>query len=375
MISTRYLALTALAGVQILAAPMTFAEVLRVGPSEPIHTIAEAARAAKDGDVVEIAAGDYRGDVAGWTQKTLTIRGIGGMPRLFADGASAEGKGIFVVRGERIRIENLEFRGAKVPSRNGAGIRLEAGKLAVVGCRFLDNENGILTANKEQIELDVERSEFGNNGAGDGQSHNLYAGAIALLKVTGSYFHHAQVGHLLKSRARESTVMYNRLTDEAEGRASYELEFPSGGVAVVVGNIVEQAATTENETMVSIGAEGLKWPRNAIYLAHNTFVNDLHQGARLLFAREGVAVWMGNNLASGVSFPGSAGDGNLEAGADVFERPQAYDYRIKADAAVPRRLSAPSAPDGTPLTPEFEYRHPMQIRRLSVTRWLPGALQ
>lgn len=35
-------------------------------------------------------------------------------------------------------------------------------------------------------------------------------------------------------------IYYNRLTDEAGGQASYELEFPNGGMVYVVGNIVEQ---------------------------------------------------------------------------------------------------------------------------------------
>ena len=44
---------------------------------------------------------------------------------------------------------------------------------------------------------DIEGSEFSENGAGDGYSHNLYVGAILKLRVTGSYFHHARIGHRL----------------------------------------------------------------------------------------------------------------------------------------------------------------------------------
>jgi len=137
----------------------------------------------------------------------------------------------------------------------------------------------MLVANNERIELLIERSEFGHNGAGNGQSHNLYVGAIARLTVMGSYFHHARVGHLLKSRARESRILYNRLTDESGGTASYELEFPSGGRAVVIGNFIQQASTSENYKIVSIGAEGLRWQDNRLYLSHNTIVNDRAKGA------------------------------------------------------------------------------------------------
>ena len=62
-------------------------QVLRVGPEEKIRTVAEAARKARDGDIVEIVARDYRADVAVWTQDGITVRGVGGRARLIADGA------------------------------------------------------------------------------------------------------------------------------------------------------------------------------------------------------------------------------------------------------------------------------------------------
>jgi len=113
---------------------------------------------ARDGDLVEVTAGDYRGDVAVWRQHDLIVRGIGDRPSLTANGASAEGKAIFVVRGDNVRMENLAFFGARVRDRNGAGIRLEKGRLEVVGCHFEGNENGILTNNDETIELAVDRA-------------------------------------------------------------------------------------------------------------------------------------------------------------------------------------------------------------------------
>jgi len=358
----------------------TWAETLRVGPAERIHTIAEAARAAHDGDIVEIASGDYKADVAVWTQQDLTIRGVGAMPRLIAMGAAAENKAIFVVRGDRIRIENLEFSGTKVRDRNGAGIRHEAGKLTVVGCRFLENENGILTANDERLLLEIERSEFGYNGSGEGQSHNLYVGAIASLQVTGSYFHHAKVGHLLKSRARDNRILYNRLTDEIGGRASYELEFPSGGTALVVGNQIEQSSTTENSKIISFGAEGLKWPKNALYLAHNTIVNDRPQGARMLDVRAGVAVVAVNNVLVGqgasLDLPAGSGQGNVVGDWPDFVRPQRDDYHLRKDSKLfGAAAKAGVAAGGADLTPSAEYVHPLQTRPVAPARWSPGAFQ
>ena len=251
---------------------------LRVGPGQAFTTIAAVARVARDGDTIEIEAGDYVADVAVWDRARLSLRGVGGRPRLIAGGAAAEGKAIWVVRRGDITIENIEFTGARVPDRNGAGIRLEGGRLTVRDSRFVDNENGILVGNDPKTLLTIENSEFGRNGAGDGRSHDLYVGRIGLLEVSGSHFHHAHAGHLIKSRASESRICRNRIVDGSEGQASYELEFPNGGIAEVVGNLIGQSVDAQNATLLSYGAEGYVWPRNGLRLVGNTFVNERPEG-------------------------------------------------------------------------------------------------
>ena len=99
--------------------------MLLVGPGAPIARIADAARLAHDGDTVEILPGEYHGDVAVWTQKRLTIRGVGRAPTLVADNQSAEGKAIWVFREGDFLVENITFRGARVADLNGAAIRFE----------------------------------------------------------------------------------------------------------------------------------------------------------------------------------------------------------------------------------------------------------
>ena len=86
---------------------------------------------------------------------------FGGRVRMLAKGAHAQGKGIFVTTGQRMTIEGFDFVGAKVPDRNGAGIRLEKGSLTLRDCRFQDNENGLLAANDGSIELRIEACDFG----------------------------------------------------------------------------------------------------------------------------------------------------------------------------------------------------------------------
>ena len=244
-----------------------------------------------------------------WQKDNITIRAVGGRVRLLADGAVAEGKAIWVVRAKGMRVEGFDFVGARVPGNNGAGIRLERGTLAVQDCSFIDNQNGILTSNDPTVALEVANSEFGYNGHGDGQSHNLYAGSIARLSVTGSYFHHARVGHLIKSREEESRIVNNRLIDGDDGTARYELEFPNGGDAYVVGNTIAQSTRTENAHLISFGAEGYnKWPRSSVYLANNRLVNPLPHGVLLRVMPGADAVQTIDNLVVGYgSLPSGSG--------------------------------------------------------------------
>ena len=356
------------------------ARLLHVGTGRAITTVAQAAGVARSGDTILIDAGDYVGDVATWAQDRLTIRAPSGRVRIIANGKAAEDKAIWVIHGTDVLVEGIEFTGARVRGRNGAGIRHQGGKLTVRNCKFYDNEDGILTWNDHSAELIVENSEFHHNGAGDGQSHNLYVGEIHRFTITGSYSHHARVGHLLKSRAEQNYVMYNRLTDETTGRASYELEFPSGGLAYVIGNIIEQGPQTENPNMVSFGVEGYRWPRNEIFLVNNTLVDDSHGGGTFLRIAAGAQrVLAINNLLLGNASFAMPTDGenvgNVVANRREVAAPTGFDYRLRQDSILAGTAKDPGFANGVALRPDSEYVHPLQTRRLRKPVYSPGALQ
>ena len=260
----------------VLAASLgTRAATWSVGPLGDAPTVAQALRLAADGDVIEVAPGGYPGDVSVITQRRLTIRGGEPRPVIDAAGRHAEGKAIWVVRDGDVTIENIEFRGARVPDGNGAGIRFERGRLRVVRCAFFDNEMGLLTSNVNDAELQVEASEFGHAPTHPGSLHHLlYVGRIARATITGSRFEQGHLGHLIKSRARETTIVGNRIVDGPRGRASYEIDLPNGGLARVSRNTIGQSDATDNATMVSYGAEGFAWPDSALVVEDNLFIND-----------------------------------------------------------------------------------------------------
>jgi hypothetical protein len=354
--------------------------VLHVGATRELKRPSAAAQIARDGDVVEIDAGVYDGDAAVWRQHRLTIRGVGGRAHLRADGADAEGKAIWVIKGNHTTIESVEFSGAKVEDQNGAGIRLEGAGLKVRDCYFHDNENSILTGANPASDIVVEHSEFAHNGFGDGQSHNLYIGNVRSFTLRFSYVHHALVGHNVKSRALKTYITYNRIMDENDGRSSYAIEFPDGGLSLVIGNVIQHGPAAENPTVVSYGAEGLKHPLNALYFVNNTVVNDLPAGGRFLFVRDGAdAARIVNNVFSGrgvvLSGPGDLRN-NVVAAKTDFVDPADFDYRLKAGAAAIGRGVDPGSAHGLKLRPTAEYVHKAQKRARSSSGKLDaGALQ
>lgn len=377
------------------------AETWRVGPDERLQSVAEAAARARDGDTVEIVAATYAGDVAVWPQKRLTLRGVGGRPRLVAAGQAAEGKGIWVMRGDEVVVDNIAFEGARGPNRNGSGIRHEEGALTVRNCVFRDNEMGILTANKASLSLVVEDSEFSHGVLVTPRiSHLLYAGRIGRLEVRGSYFHHGRIGHLLKSRARVSVIEYSRLTDELEGQASYELDFPDGGQVFLVGNLVRQSVGTENRRMIAFGAEGLQHDDNVLALASNTLVDDVREGGEFVtvWSPERVQVVAVNNLlvggCAGSLCPDSVfrrnlpemegetaeveGEGNVQVvGMETRAALEARGFRPVAGEAWAVKLAAPVMFHGRTLVPTREHTSPVGTRPLPVTEQItvPGAFQ
>lgn len=275
--------------------------VLEVGPGKALASPRAASLAAQSGDVIRIAAGDYRGDaaLATWSASNLTICGTGGRARLFADGRHQSGKGIWVVSGSNIAIDSIAFHDASVPDQNGAGIRAEhGGELRIVNSGFYDNENGILAAPGAST-MTIERSEFARNGLGDGYTHNLYVNAIDRLTVRSSFFHQANVGHNLKSRARETVIEHSYFMDGSSGTASYQVDFPNGGRVVLRGNLLQKGPSAQNSNLLSYGLEGLTNSVRTLELFHNTLVSTRSGGAWLSVASGTATVRLTANLLAG----------------------------------------------------------------------------
>ncbi|MDE2517184.1 MAG: hypothetical protein KGL12_14250 [Rhodospirillales bacterium] len=245
-------------------------------------TLQAAIDAANPGDTIDIAAGTYTDQVA-TVNKALTIQGVGG-DAVFtqsADTQLANLKGFLEVEANAT-LSNLVFQGASISDANGAngaGIRYEAGTLAITDSQFIGNQDGILatpfTAGTGSIT--ISNSVFSGNGVasgvGAGYAHAIYATDIATLSVSDSLFTGTILGHDIKSRAASTNVSGNYLDDGVTGSASYAIDLPNGGAGVITGNVIAQGANTQNEAMVSYGEEGLSAEPASLTVTDNSFVN------------------------------------------------------------------------------------------------------
>ena len=204
---------------------------------------------AKSGAVVDIPAGDY--DLTDLKiSRSLTLRGDTSGGTVFRSAETTE-KGILVpIAGVDLIVENITFSGAKSWDRNGAGIRHEGRNLTVSNCKFLGNEDGILSTGDAQGVIRILNSAFIDSGFGDGQSHGIYVSSGGRLEVSHSRFVGTRIGHHIKSLA-DATLVEDTVMDDAYGRSSYAIDLSRGGEAVIRNNKFIQSADADNYSIVN----------------------------------------------------------------------------------------------------------------------------
>lgn len=342
-----------------------FAATLQIGPDKALRNPSEAAAVARDGDVIEIAAGVYRGDAAVWEADNLTIRGVGGRARIESAGVTAEDKAIWVIKGDNTHVENVDLSGASVPDGNGAGIRHEGAGLRISGSRFHGNEVGLLTSNNERSEVLIEHSEFDHNVRDGDVAHNIYIGGIRSFTLQFSYVHHAATGHNVKSRAQSNRVLYNLIADERDGTSSYAVDIPWGGSTLIIGNVIQKGWRAENNTLIAYAAEGAENDVQELFVVNNTLISEVPTGTFVRAFGTPRNVRVVNNIMAGIGVitaPGAEAHHNLVARGIRFVAPESYDFRAVRDARILDSGVDPGSAGDFALTPRFEYHHPLGSR-------------
>jgi len=339
-----------------------------VGPGEPYATPCAAVAAAQDGDIIEVDAGTYVDEACVISANGILLRGVNGRPKVVAPAVIPNQKGIFVQYGADLTVDGFELTGARLADagNNGAGIRSQGGNLTIRNCWIHDNDDGILVGPADpDAGVLIENSEFSNNGAGDGYSHNIYVSSpTRWFVMRASWSHDSSVGHLVKSRARENWLLYNRLTTQ-QGTTSYEVDLPNGGTSVLLGNVIEQGPNGQNNTVVSFGAEGITAGHaDDLYVVNNTVVNHLNSGTFVWDNNAATPALIRDNIFWGratlISLGRATADHNAETSADLFVDAANFDFHLKDTATLALHLGVDpgTTADGGSLAAVEQYVHP-----------------
>jgi len=294
-----------------LAAPAA-ARTLEVGPDQPYKLPSAAIRDARDGDTIRIAAGKYE-DCAVVSASNLVIEGTGADASAVLADKSCDNKALLVTDGTNITVRNLTLAHARSSFHNGAGIRAEGRNLTIEHVKFIDDEDGILSAPAPDGSIIIRDSEFTGDGkCAEDCAHGVYAGAIALLHVEHSKFFETRTGHHIKSRALRTEVIGCDISDGPNGTASYEIETPNGGSLVVRDNRIEKGPQAENHTaMIMIGAEGVTLPTREIAIERNIVRNDGNFPTTFVFNMSTTRAVLKGNKLTGTIEP-LHGDGTVQ---------------------------------------------------------------
>ncbi len=334
---------------------------LKVGPGRALKTPSEAARFAKSGDTVEIDAGLYPNDYASWQQDNLTLRGVGGMAHLQSAGLIPNGKSIWIVSGDNMLIENVEFSGAQVADTNGAGIRHEGGNLTLRNTYFHHNEFSILTGADPTASLSILSSRFWFQKREKTFSHGMYIGALKRFTLEGSHVKGTDRGHQIKSRALENHILYNRIEDIVGGNSSRLVDLPNCGLSYIIGNDMHKAQTTENVDAIGYGGEGCEGRserQRRLFVVNNTYVNEAWSGALVKNHAAG-DVLVANNLmfGRGLFLMGKGHELNNVSESLALRQPRSW-VPPAGSTAIDSAQKLPDA-EGVALRPTREFNLPV----------------
>ena len=353
----------------LFASTSASAKTWLVGPSRQYTAPSKVENLVSDGDTVLVDSGTYVGDVATWNNNDLVLRCPNGMARFNANGNIAGLKGIWLFYGQNAYVEGFEFYGAQISAAdgdNGAGIRVQGNNFTCRRCSFHDNQEGILTGNDtNNNNIWIEACSFDHNGVetggAAGYEHNIYIGLCSSATIKFCYFHSSIVGHEVKCRANTSYILYNYIVDGPTGDGSLSIDIPQGGLAFVIGNIIEKGPMTANSTVIGYGEEGFKNPDTDFYFVNNTVVTDRNPTTYFEIANGTKTALIANNIFAGnahplTGFTDTAGNlFNSDTVVFHFADPKNYDYH--PTKRFPSAFYLPVV-DGFALMPSLEYMDP-----------------
>lgn len=255
---------------------------------------------------IEIAPGTYRQCAV--QQAGVIIYTAKEFGTVTFDRQTCEGKAALVLRGLGAEVRGLTFTNMAVADGNGAGIRLERGALNIAYSRFLNSQQGILTADDPTGRIYIMRSTFSGLGTCEnsaGCAHSLYIGNYGELTVRDSRFERGRGGHYVKARAANVIIENNSFDDAAGSETNYMIDLPAGSKGSIIDNWFVQGRDKQNySAFIALGAEDVLHSADGLVVQGNEarFVPGLRRASVFLADWMGASVAMAdNNLASGLT--------------------------------------------------------------------------
>lgn len=112
-----------------------------------------------------------------------------------------------------------------------------------------------------------------HNGTPDGVAHNEYIGLINTFIMENPVSEDAVVGHEVKSRAFNNVIENNLIQDTATGTASYAIDLPDAGNAIIQGNTIEKGPDAQTGIMIHYGGPEQQNP-GTLTVTDNTFIDN-----------------------------------------------------------------------------------------------------
>lgn len=273
------------------------------------YTVVETGRAYASLQEAVNAIGDARGTIrfASLRFADCAVQGAGEITyqatvpgQSVLDGVACEGKAALVLRGRGARVEGLVFANIRVSDKNGAGIRLERGNLAVSQSWFRDSEQGILSGDDPASAISIDKSTFTRLGTceGSGCAHSIYIGNYGALSVTRSRFEAGTGGHYAKTRAARVEIVDCSFDDSRGRGTNYMIDLSDGATGRIAGNWFVQGRDKENySAFIAVAAEHRNHPSGGLAIEGNDarFAPGIERRSAFVADWSGDAVRLGAN--------------------------------------------------------------------------------
>lgn len=264
------------------------ARTFTIGHGLTYEKLSQVSHLLDHGDTIFVQSGLYENDVQVTISKDdIVIMGDENDKPILRAGSNiandfSNGKGIMVIKGYHVVVRNIIFENARVPDKNGAGIRQEGCDLHIYHCIFRNNEMGILCGNYTDCKTTIENCRFEGNGNSEnpGYQHNVYINHIDTLIFRFNVSVNAVAeGHELKSRAKFNYIAYNLILNTLS-MDSRNIDLSNGGQAIIIGNLIEQGVHSANSNILGYGLEGLSTElKHQLFVVNNTFINRKSNGS------------------------------------------------------------------------------------------------